>query len=207
MKAAVIVVVLALASTARAEEPAPPPTPDWMFTVGGILRATGRDADAATHVDQLEDYGYTARAATMAGLRGDLSYGRAPIVDLGVAWAWARATFAKGPRYDDPDELTGSTLEVGAFARVHWVRRDAKVAVEPRVELGVSQASVALRGATRRRTGMYTRLGLDVRLGGKRAGVLLSIDYTSQRRADDVGLDVPTGGVTFGASFYWRRWP
>lgn len=208
MKAAVLLGILAIASTARADEVAvaPPPAPDWMVTVGGIVRSTARDGDAASRVAALEDYGYTARAAAMTGLRGDLAYGNAPIVDLGVAWTWARGTFATGPLSDDPDEIVGSTLELGAFARMHWVRRDAKVAAEPRVEVGVAQASVALRGATRRRVGLYTRVGLDVRLGGKQAGVVLSIDYTSQHRGDDMDLDVPTGGITFGAAFYWRRW-
>jgi len=206
-------VLLSLAATARAEEvaeappPPPPATPDWMMSVGGIVRATARDGDAAGHLAELEEYGYTTKSPAMVGVRGDLSYGRAPIVDLGVAWAWARGTFAKGPLVDDPDQVTGSTLELGAFARVHWGRRDAKVAAEPRAEVGVSRASVALRGVTRRRVGLYTRIGLDVRLGVKKAGVVLSVDYTAQHRGDDMDLDVPTGGVTFGASFYWRRWP
>jgi hypothetical protein len=207
-----MIVLLALAAPARADEvadappPLPRPTPDWMMTVGGMVRSTARDGDASKHLSELDEYGYTTKAAAMGGVRGDLSYQRAPIVDLGVAWAWARGTFAKGPLVDDPDQVTGRTLELGAFARVHWVPRHKKVAAEPRLEVGVSQASVALRGATRRRVGLYTKIGLDVRLGVKKAGVVLSVDYTAQHRGDDMDLDVPTGGVTFGASFYWRRW-
>lgn len=204
------VVVLALivrASAARADDVrVARPGPAWMFTVGGLARATARDGDAETHRNRLEAYGYRVRPAAMTGLRGDLAYGHAPIVDLGVAWAWGRGTYARGPGDDDADELTGSTRELGVFARLHWARRDARVAAEPRVEVGVAQASITLRDLTRRRTGAYTRLGLDVRLGGRRAGALLSIDYTAQHRAGDLDLDVPTGGVTFGASFYWRQW-
>lgn len=109
--------------------------------------------------------------------------------------------------YNDPDVIRGSTLELGAFARLHWVRRDAPVAADPRVELGVSRAAVELRGATRGRVGAYARVGLDVRAGTKTAGVVFSVDYTAQLRGDDAGLDVPTGGITFAASLYWRRWP
>ncbi len=205
---ACVVVLLAIAAPARADEPvpAPVPVPTWTMSVGGLLRATARDADADQHLGSLEAYGYTTRAPALAGLRGELGYGNAPIVDVGVAWAWAKGTYAKGPLFDDPDVITGSTLELGAFARVHWVRRDAPVAAEPRVELGVARASIDLRGAERNRVGAYARVGLDVRAGGKKHGVMFSADYTAQLRGDDMDLDVPTGGITLSASVYFRQW-
>jgi hypothetical protein len=221
MRAAVLLsltVLAAAAGEARADQ-APglhPPDPavaastsarpSWMYTVGGVLRATRNDADADDDIGRLEQYGWVAERAPLLGLRGDVAYLNAPIVDVGVAWTWARARFAQGPAYDDPDTIVGSTLEMGAFARVHWVRPRSPVAVEPRVELGVARTTTTMRGVSDHEVSPYTRVGVDARLGGKRAGVLLSFDYT--RIADgDAALSVPTGGITYGLSFYWRHWP
>lgn len=209
MRVALVLPILLVAATARAEEVAPPPVarPDWMWTIGGLVRQTSADAASASHVTMLEEYGYRTQAPALTGLRGDLAYLNAPIVDVGVAWAWASGTYASGPLPDDPDQLTGSTLEAGLFARVHWVRPDFPVSAEPRLELGVARTDVELRGARSSSAGTYTRVGVDFRMGGRRAGALLSVDYTSSGAGDGAMVDLPTGGVTYALSFYWRRWP
>ncbi|MCA9673624.1 MAG: hypothetical protein H6709_05485 [Kofleriaceae bacterium] len=207
-------ITLGVTSPARADAPgvtavagdAPAPTPRYMWTIGGLLRSTVADPDASRAADQLEAYGYRAEPPVMHGLRGDLAYLRAPIVDVGVAWAWARGGWADGPVTDDPDHVAASTLELGGFARMHWVRRDFPVAAEPRVEAGLARTSVELRGVAARRLVGYTRVGLDFRAGARKAGVMLSVDYSHVGTAGGDMLELPTGGLSVALSFYWRDW-
>ncbi len=184
----------------------PEARPSWMATIGTLLRWTGRDSDAAEEIMALEEYGWVAEATPLFGLRGDVAYLNAPLVDVGVAWAWGKADFAQGPAYQDPDRITGSTLEMGAFARLHWVKPRSIVAAEPRLELGVARTTTTIRGIGDSEVSRYTRIGLDFRLGGKRAGAVFSVDYTDVADGD-AAISVPTGGVTYALSFYWRKWP
>lgn len=200
--------ILVLGGVAHAEdlEPAPPARPAWMWSVGGLLRSTAASGESETLAD-LEEYGWVTQRPVMTGVRGDLAYLNAPIVDLGVAWAWARGTYAAGPAFDDPDRITGSSTELGVFARIHWVPPRSPVAAEPRVEAGLARENVDMRGARESRLTTYTRVGLDFRAGGRKAGVLFSVDYTSVHGSDDVMLELPAGGLNFALSFYWRHWP
>lgn len=179
--------------------------PRWMVTVGGLVRATGRDREAAAEREALAEYGWVPRDASLTGLRADVAYTRAPLVDLGVALAWGRGHYASGPVFDDPDHVRGSALEAGLFARLHWVPPRFPVAAEPRAEVGVTRTGVAVRGIEATRTGTYARVGLDVRIGAPHVGALLGIDYTAVTDGGDGMLDVPTGGVTFALSLYWRQ--
>ena len=214
MKTLVAIAVVLAASVAHAAPPsetAPTPEPPvarpkWMFTVGALLRSTGSDPYADHAIDRLNNYGWLARAPTLFGLRGDVAYLYAPLVDVGAAWSWADGTYAQGPLFDDPDTITASTLELGMFLRLHWVRPSSPAAAEPRVEAGVARTTSTMRGIDDHDVGLYTRVGLDIRLGGRRGGALLSLDYTSIHRQDDGDLDLPTGGVNASLSFYWRRW-
>src|SRR5262249_39117867 len=101
-----------------------------------------------------------------------------------------------------PDSITGTSLEMGPMLRLHWVRRDAHVAAEPRVEAGLARTTVKLRGVADSKLDTYTRVGIDLRLGGRRAGVLVTVDDTAVH-SDAM---VPSGGITWGISFYWREW-
>jgi hypothetical protein len=214
MRALLVLLLLAVPALAHAQRPgdpvdAPPAAkaPVWMWSIGGLMRITEHDPDADARIAALEEYGYTADTPTLTGLRGDLSWQRAPILDVGLAWAWAKGGYASGPTFEDPDQIDGSTLELGVFGRMHWVRPDFPVAPEPRVELGLARTSVDLRGASSQRIGTYMRLGLDVRLGAPKAGAMLSIDYTRVTGGgDDTMLDLPLGGVSVALSFYWRDW-
>jgi len=210
---ATIGILAALAGAAHAQaaplEPAPEgrvERPSWMWSVGGLLRSTAATGESAA-LTALEEYGWVTRRPVMTGLRGDLAYLNAPIVDLGVAWAWGRGTYAAGPLFDDPDRITGSTMELGAFARLHWVKPGSPVAAEPRLEAGIARAAIDMRGARASRRTTYTRVGLDFRLGAKKAGAMLSVDYTSIGGGGDEMLALPTGGLSFALSFYWRHWP
>lgn len=185
----------------------PDEAPAWMWSVGGLLRVTSADADADADLAALDAYGYRADAPVLLGLRGDLVYQHAPIVDVGVAWAWARGHYAAGPTWEDPDRIDGSTLELGAVARLAWARPSFPVAPEPRLEVGLQRRAVELRGVAARTLGTYTRVGVDVRLGARKAGAVLSVDYTrSHGGDDDAMLELPVGGVTVALSFYWRDW-
>lgn len=192
--------VLLAATTAHAD---PVERPRWMWSVGGLMRSTGADSKASADQAKLEAYGWTTHSSPMVGLRGDLAYLYAPLVDAGISWAWAHGTYATGPTIDDPDKITGSSLELGAMLRLHWVPPASHVAAEPRVEAGLARSIVTLRGVDDSELGTYTRLGIDFRAGGKKAGVLLSIDDTVIH-TDQM---VPTGGITCALSFYWREWP
>jgi hypothetical protein len=199
-----IAILSALAGPAAADEAE---RPAWMWSVGGLLRSTAATGESEA-LSALEEYGWVTRSPVLYGLRGDLAYLNAPIVDLGVAWAWGRGTYAAGPAYGDPDRITGSSTELGVFARVHWVKPTSPVAAEPRVEAGIARTRVDMRGATASRATTFTRVGLDFRAGARKAGVLLSVDYTAIAGAsDDPMLGVPVGGVSFALSFYWRHWP
>ena len=198
---ATISILLALAGSASADD-----KPSWMWTAGGILRSTATSGESET-LDDLEEYGWVTRRPVLHGVRGDLAYLNAPIVDLGVAWAWARGTYAAGPAYDDPDRITGSSTELGLFARVHGVPARSPVAAEPRLEAGIARASVDMRGARASRATTYTRVGLDFRAGAKKAGVIFSVDYTAVADSADPMLALPVSGVSFSLSFYWRHWP
>jgi hypothetical protein len=211
------VAVLAIGADARADAPgltppaepadaAPPTHPRWMLTVGTVVWVTSQETQATSETREVEEYGWVARAAPLWGLRADLAYLQAPLVDVGVASTWARGTYAIGPRYQDPDSIVGSSVELGAFARLHWVRPTSKVAAEPRVEAGVVRTTASLRGVETADAGTYTRIGLDFRLGGRRAGAVFAVDYTSVYGDDDMALALPTGGVTYAVSFYWRQW-
>jgi hypothetical protein len=204
MKILIAFVLVAAASTAAHADA--PVRPKWMWSVGPLIRASGTDADASAQLGRLEEYGWVTHRPALAGLRGDLAYLQAPIIDAGFAWAWARGTYASGPGYDDPDTITGETLEAGVFARVHWVKPDAPVSAEPRVELGLARSTASMRGVDSQRLGYYTRIGLDFRLGPKRAGAIFSVDYTSIHQGESSTLDLPTGGVSFSLSFFWRQW-
>jgi hypothetical protein len=201
--------ILLVGGVAHAEEPEPaqpPPRPAWMWSVGGLLRSTASTGESDT-LSWLEEYGWQTQRPVMTGLRGDLAYLNAPIVDLGVAWAWARGTYAAGPAFDDPDRITGSSTELGVFARIHWVPPRSPVAAEPRVEAGLARENVDMRGARESRLTTYTRVGLDFRAGGRKAGVLFSVDYTSIHESEEVLMQLPAGGINFALSFYWRHWP
>jgi hypothetical protein len=202
---AAIAILVALGGVAHAEPTAEPePRPAWMWSLGAVVRATAQDPGASGEVAALEAYGWNAHAPSMTGLRGDLLYLNAPLIDAGVAWTYARGTYASGARFDDPDRIEASTTELGVVARLHWVRPSSPVAAEPRVELGLARTRVDLRGRTDSALGTYTRIGLDLRGGTKKAGVLVSVDYT--HTSADTMLELPTGGVTFGFSFYYRHW-
>lgn len=205
MRPLALALALALALPGRASADPTPARPDWMWTLGGLLRVTSADLAAERNVTALDEYGWAADAPVLAGLRGDLAYLNTPIVDVGVAWAYARGTYAALPSYPAPDELGASTTEFGLLARTHWVRPGFPVAAEPRVEAGLARTRVDLRGRRDAALGTYLRAGLDLRAGAPAAGIVLSIDYTHARA--DTMVPLPTGGVSVGLSFYWRRWP
>jgi hypothetical protein len=210
-RAIAILVVLMCAATASADTPpdapAPPVVrPTWSWSVGLLVRSTRSDPTAGDKLGRLDEYGWVTHRPAMTGLRGDLAYLQAPIVDVGFAWAWARGTYATGPLYDDPDTITGESLEAGALARVHWVKPSSPVAAEPRVELGVARSTTSMRGVDASRLGWYTRVGLDFRISGHRGGAVFAVDYTSVHQRRDAMIDVPTGGITFSLSFSWRQW-
>jgi hypothetical protein len=195
--------LLALCSVAHAQAT---PRPRWMWSMGTMLRSTGADQEGDPALERLQSYGWYTHKAPLEGLRGDLAWLAPPIADLGFAWSWGRGTFASGPAYDDPDKITGSSLEAGAFARIHWIKPTAIVSAEPRLEAGVAPTAVTLRGQTYARRALYTKLGLDVRIGGRRAGALVTVDYTSIHRHDTMDMQLPAGGITFALSFCWRQW-
>lgn len=204
-----IAILLALGGVAQGdEEPAatPAPRPSWMWSAGGLLRSTAASGESET-LTALDEYGWVTHRPVMTGVRGDLAYLNAPIVDLGVAWAWARGTYAAGPAFDDPDRITGNTTELGVFARIHWVPPRSPVAAEPRAEVGIARENVDMRGVRESHMTTYTRVGLDFRAGAKKAGVLFSVDYTSIHDDGDVLMELPAGGLNFALSFYWRHWP
>ncbi len=213
LRCAVLIAVLgAQLGGARADAPGdtaarPVKTPAWMWSIGGLLRVTSADDSADARLAELAAYGLRGDAPTLLGLRGDLAYQRAPIVDVGVAWAWARGGYGTGPQYADPDHVDGATLELGVFARMHWVRPGFPFAPEPRLEAGLARTSVGLRGVDAQRLATYARAGVDVRNGPRRAGVLLSVDYTRVHGDGDATMiDLPVGGVSVALSFYWRDW-
>jgi hypothetical protein len=191
-----ILPLLLLAGTAHAD------APKWMWSMGTVLRSVSSDAHAAADAQMLDAYGWTTHDGPALGLRGDFAYLEAPLVDAGIAWTWTHDTFATGPTVDDPDSITGSSLEMGAMLRLHWVKTGSPIAAEPRVEAGLARTTVTLRGVADSQLDTYTRVGVDFRFGGRRAGALVTIDDTSVH----ANAMVPTGGITFGLSFYWREW-
>jgi hypothetical protein len=99
----IVIALLVLGGVAHAQpaaEPAPEATPEprpsWMWSVGAVVRATAQDPGATGEVAALEEYGWNAHAPSMTGLRGDLLYLNAPLIDAGVAWTYARGTYASG---------------------------------------------------------------------------------------------------------------
>jgi len=204
--AVAVAIIASLAGAAAAEEPAaaPPEQPRWMWSIGLLLRWTTRDPGATQEIARLDEYGWNAQAPVLAGLRSDFAYLAAPWVDVGVAWGYARGTYAIGPQSQDMDRIEASTTELGVFSRLHWVRPDAPVAAEPRAELGLARTGVDLRDTTDSGLGTYLRVGLDLRAGTRQAGLLVSLDYTYAFA--DARLDLPTGGVGLGISFFARQW-
>lgn len=189
----------------------PPPAqpearPRTMWTIGLALRSTSSDPDAHDQLAVLDEYGWNSSTPMLFGLRGDAAFLQAPIVDVGAALTWVRGTYAELPGLLTTEEITGSSVEAGAFARMHWVKPTAHVAAEPRVEIGVARTSANLRGVSDARFAYYTRIGLDFRLGGRRGGTQLSVDYTTVHQTGDHMLELPAGGVTVSLSFYWRNW-
>jgi hypothetical protein len=213
LKTALTLALLLTSSAAYAGPPGETPPvqpqtvrPTWMWTIGTLVRSTASNPGDDDALVPLEEYGWETRSPALWGLRGDVAYLQAPIVDVGVAFAWAKGTYAQGPLFDDPDTITGSTLEAGLFGRVHWVRASSPAAAEPRAEVGVARTTSTMRGVDAHDVGLYTRIGLDFRLGGRRGGAMFSVDYTSVRGTDDSALDLPTSGLNFSLSFYWRHW-
>jgi len=202
-----LIIVALLGGVAHAQEapaPASPPRPQWSWSLGVLLRDTSEDPNVDGDLAALDAYGWHSNAPTMSGLRGDLAYLQAPIVDLGLAWSYASGTFANGARGGlDPDQIDASSTELGVLARVHWGRPDASVAAEPRLELGLARTRVDLREVTDSALGTYFKIGVDARIGTPKAGLMVSLAYVSTHA--DTMLELPTGGLDFGISFVWRQ--
>ncbi|HVK76698.1 MAG TPA: hypothetical protein VM734_25410 [Kofleriaceae bacterium] len=211
LAAAVVAIVLVPAVAAAQpgmvppDPPAPPAERFQRFHVGvhGGLRITGLDEHAAASRAQLDAYGWpSVTSPVLHGYGVDAEYLLAPLIDVGLAWSWARGEHAAGTAWADDRVRTDATL-IGAVARLHWSRGRPFIP-EPRVDVGLQRVRTVVHATSDTRTTPYLRAGIDWRLGTRRGGVVLAVGYTITGRAPSGALDLATGGLDLDLGPYLR---
>jgi hypothetical protein len=213
-RCAVIVATTIAASIAAADTLAPPGTTlvsapssqptsaPWQVSLSGTLRVTALDGAAARFSTAAEAYGWVDSSAGAAlGTSLEVSYLRTPIADLGVIARAHRVSYDSGVR--SGDTTTVRLIEAAAMARLHWARGRAFLP-EPRFDVGVASERWSLHGTTESAARPFVRLGIDWRLGTRRAGVNVAIGYTVMDVDPTDGPRPPLGGLDLGLGPYVR---
>lgn len=174
----------------------------WQVSAQLALRSTALADDGRRFPERAAAYGWRSAAARpLLGGSIDASYLHAPILDLGVTASWMEATFAAG--VDPDDQLSVSTVGIGATARVHWAQ-GRPFMPEPRLELGLLRERTDVHGTPHTRLHRYFRAGVDWRLGTRTAGVTLALGFTMIDHDADETLAPPLGGLDLAAGPYFR---